>query len=96
MQLHGWVCVADKLTCRKANHCSSSSTGNILTLMKLIPSMIDIMVAEPWAGFRISRKNRRLTEWNRAWLNTPITSAYKSAIFLMLVTLGLDCVLWNG
>ena len=54
------------LTCRKANHCSSSSTGNILTRMKLIPSIIAMMVAEPWAGFRISRKNRRLTEWNRA------------------------------
>ena len=43
--------------------------------MKLMPSMMEMMVAELWSGFRISRKNRRLTEWNRDWLKTPMTSA---------------------
>ena len=33
-------------TWRKRNHCSSSSTGNILTLMKLIPSMMLMTVEE--------------------------------------------------
>ena len=60
-------------SCRKANHTSRSSTGNILTLMNVIPSMILTTVALLFWESRISSKNRRLTEWKRDCDSTPTT-----------------------